>query len=125
MINAGTLNIDSVIVLTDILNIKITPYTIKLIVDTYINEWYQTRYMKILIMSTKKIMHDSYIKIMMSDDIKLQKFVKDNDIKSIDYDPEMEDEIPEIVAVNHHHDYDSSESGEKDYVEEILNEYKV
>ncbi|MCJ7636447.1 MAG: hypothetical protein MUO21_03070, partial [Nitrososphaeraceae archaeon] len=128
LITSKTAHADMVIIIADELNIKITPYTIKLVFDTYFSGWYQTRYFKILISNGKEIMQDTYDIIINSHGIKLIKFVKKNNIKVVNYNPELNDEVPDILPVVHNDDFDddsSSDVGEKDYVDEILAEYKV
>ncbi|AYV76941.1 MAG: hypothetical protein Barrevirus4_25, partial [Barrevirus sp.] len=133
MISRRDISLDSLISITDTLKIKITPYTVKLIIDTHLHHWYQCKYLKIMILTCKRIMEESYQMILRSNDIKLKKFLVEHkdQIKIVNYVPDV-DEIPDVLpavrALFDHDDFSSDDEdikGDKDYVDEILAEYKV
>lgn len=128
-INSFDFDIETLIAIVDIMNIKPTPYTTKLVVDGHHRHWHRTRFLEAFILLVKKMTCETYNKILISEDKKLIKFIKNNkNIKIVDYEPKESEipDIPQAVIHNFDDDYDSdSDSGEKDYVDQILDEYKI
>lgn len=119
-------NIEAIIVTVDLLGIETTPYTNKLMIDRYLGDYYYSNYLQTFIMINKKLIHESYIKIMETDQEKLKKFIEHNDIEIVEYEPDI-DEIPDVlpVPINDDFDDDFTSDESKDYVDEILDKYKV
>ena len=108
------------------LNIKITPYTVELFFNSYCNSWrFRSDLFQAILIKTNKITPNTYEDILDSESTRLVNFIEKNKIKIKNYVP-SEEEIPDIAAPIMHDIDDSSDSdeGEKDYVEQILDEYE-
>ncbi|ARF09486.1 hypothetical protein Indivirus_1_109 [Indivirus ILV1] len=131
LITSKMANIDIIFTLADELNITITPYTIELWFETYfLDGWYRRSDLYSLLTRTKKITHKTHEMIENVQSKTLNKIIKKNKISVVNYDPSINDEIPEIQPLqeNHHLEFindELQEPKEKDYVDEILDEYKL
>lgn len=118
--------VSSIVNIFDALKIEMTPYTIKLVINTMYG-WGYKDYV-VIILSKCGILQETYDKIMSGVNIRVRNYVikNKNKIKVVEYDPLPEEIVDENIIVNHDIDDDYSyEKIDKDYVEEILDEYKV
>lgn len=132
-INSMNFEIGTIFYIVDLMKIKITPYTIDLVYNAYATGfWCRSTYIHAFIMYIKRMMVSTYEQAINGHNkeiLKLERFIQKNSIKLVEYVPD-DDEIPDVaqpVFVHDLHDDNSSNDNdeEKDYVDQILDEYKV
>lgn len=121
MINAGGLGIRRLNNVCKIINITLTPYSIKLIVDKFLAK-YNAKYIKNLIAITGKITQNVHDMIKNRGETKIRNILTNIQYEIVDY-PVPDDEIPDIQPIRMHSD---SESGnEEDYLDRVLGDVGV
>jgi len=116
-----TLNIIENVV--DDLKIKLSPFTLKLIVDRNLNRWNRDLIQYVLD-EVKEITQEIYDKIMNSDVNELKKILTNGNYKIVDYQP-TEDELPDQNFIVNDYDSDSDSDSEEhnandDYIKQVV-----
>ncbi|QKF94067.1 ankyrin repeat domain-containing protein [Fadolivirus algeromassiliense] len=121
--------------LDNLIKLQFTPYTVKLLIDNYLNKW-DYSIIEYVLLNVNKITQLSYDKVMESniDKLKssLRKYINDNICSIVEYEP-AEDELVDqhLLIANNRHEYDDSDNSDDDmnendkYIKKVVNEVDV
>lgn len=114
-------------------NIKYTPYTVKLIIEKYLNRWDYT-VIKYIILNVRSITQESYNRIINSNHhniIKIiNKSIKDNNCLIVNYQPSDEELADQQLIIHNNNVYYDNESdddiNENDkYIKKVIEEVDI